>query len=325
MTKQIRIAVLYGGNFSEFEISVKSAEHIAQSLSDEGYSVFKVLIKADRWTAFNEQGKEFPVDKNDFSINGKSFDLAFPAIHGTPGEDGLLQGYFQALNIPFTGSSLLTSALTFNKFFCNQYLRNYNIDMARSVLLRKGQKYSADVIIKKLALPCFVKPNQGGSSFGITKVKKEEDFEAAVNHAFTESDEVLVEEFIEGTEITCGLFKTTEKDYIFAPAEIVSKNEFFDFQAKYDSNYNEEIVPARINDELTQKVQKLSSDIYDQLNCSGIVRIDYILKGDCFYFLEVNTIPGMTAESIVPKMMKHAGMTYGQAADLIIRDVSDKS
>jgi D-alanine-D-alanine ligase len=325
MTKQIRTAVLYGGNSSEFNISVQSAEHIAQSLIDEGYTVYKVLIKADCWTAYDEQGNEFPVDKNDFSINGKPFDLAFPAIHGTPGEDGLLQGYFQALNIPFTGSSLLTSALTFNKFFCNQYLRNYDINMARSVLIRKGQNYSADAIIEKLGLPCFVKPNQGGSSFGITKVKEKSDFDAAVNHAFTESDEVLVEEFIEGTEITCGLFKTSDKDYVFAPAEIVSKNEFFDYQAKYDSNYNEEIVPARISETLTQEVQKLSSDIYNWLNCSGIVRIDYILKGNRFYFLEVNTIPGMTAESIVPKMMKHAGMTYGQAADLIIRDIVNES
>lgn len=325
MHKKISVAVLYGGNSSEFNISVQSAEHIAQSLNRSRYTVYKVLIKNALWAAFDDEGREFPVDKNDFSVNGKPFDLVFPAIHGTPGEDGLLQGYFQALNIPFTGSSLLASALTFSKFFCNQYLRNYNINMARSVLIRKGQKYSSDEITDSLGLPCFVKPNQGGSSFGISKVKQKEAFDDAVNHAFTESDEVLVEEFIEGTEITCGLFKTSDTDYVFAPAEIVSKNEFFDYQAKYDSNYNEEIVPARISEALTREVQSISSKIYDRLNCSGIVRIDYILKENRFYFLEVNTIPGMTAESIVPKMMKHAGMTYGQAADYIIQDLMNKS
>lgn len=321
MDKKITVAVMYGGNSSEFDISVQSAENIVNSLSSEKYEVYKVLVKGAEWTAVDWNGMQFSVDKNDFSVNGTRFDLAFPAIHGTPGEDGLLQGYFQSIGIPFTGSSLLTSSLTFNKFFCNQFLRNYNVSMADSVLLRKGKPYSAKAVLKTVGLPCFVKPNEGGSSFGISKVKREADFEAAVAHAFTESDEVIVEQFIDGTEVTCGLFKTRDKAYIFAPAEIVSKNEFFDFQAKYDSAYNEEIVPARISEDLTKKVQNIASEVYDVLNCSGIVRMDFILKDDQFYFLEVNTIPGMTAESIVPKMMAHAGMSYGEAADIIIKDV----
>ncbi|MEA2041470.1 MAG: D-alanine--D-alanine ligase [Bacteroidota bacterium] len=324
MKEKINIAVLYGGNSSEYDISVQSAENLINSLDHEKYTVYKVLIKNNEWTATNEHNKNQAVDKNDFSINGQKMDIVYPMIHGTPGEDGLLQGYFQAMSIPFAGSDVLCSSLTFNKYFCNQFLRNYDLNIAASVLLKKGEPYSSAPILDKIGLPCFVKPNEGGSSFGISKVKSIEDFDKAVNHAFTESDQVIAEQFIEGTEITCSLFKTKEKEYRYAPAEIVSKNEFFDYQAKYDSDYNEEIVPARINKSLTEQVQKMSSEIYSILNCSGIVRIDYILKDNEYYFLEVNTIPGMTAESIVPKMFEEAGMNFGEAADLIIEDVLKK-
>ena len=317
-------AVLYGGNSSEFEISVQSAANLVNSLNKGKYNVYKILIKEQNWTATDEKGNEYLVDKNNFSVNGLKFDIVFPVIHGTPGEDGLLQGYFQSLNIPIVGSDVLTSSLTFNKYFCNTFLRNFNVIMADSVIIKKGIPYNTDDILNKLKLPCFVKPNQGGSSFGISKVKKAKDFKAAVEHAFTESDQVLAEQYIDGSEITCAIFKTSKKEYFFSPAEIVSKNEFFDYQAKYDSAYNEEIVPARISNELTKKVQTITSEIYDVLNCSGIVRMDFILKNKEYYFLEVNTIPGMTAESIVPKMFAEADMSYGEAADLIIDDVLRK-
>ncbi len=321
MKEKIKIAVLTGGNSSEAEISLKSADNVINNLSSQKYEIYKVVIKGTDWTAYDCNNNKFKVDKNDFSVNGKKFDLAFPVIHGTPGEDGQLQGYLQAMKIPFTGSSQLTSALTFNKYFCNQYLRNYDVKMANSLLIRKGQTFDVKQILKTVGLPCFVKPNEGGSSFGISKVKREEDFELAVQQAFAESDELMVEQFIEGKEFTCGLFKTKKKSCVFTPVEIVSKNEFFDYAAKYNSNYNEEIIPARLLPEQTKNIQDISSEIYDHLNCKGIVRMDYILKDNMFYFLEVNTIPGTTAESIVPKMIKYEGMNYGQIADLIIADL----
>ncbi len=317
--KKIRIAVLTGGNSSEREISILSANNIIDNLCPEKYEIHKIVITQSQWVAVKDNS-ETPIDKNNFTIDGKTFDIVYPVIHGTPGENGLIQGYLQTMNILFVGCSLLTSSLTFNKYFCNQYLRNYNVPIAKSVLTRKHAKPNIDEIIQHVGLPCFVKPNEGGSSFGITKVKQKSQFQDALNNAHKESNEVIIEQFIEGIEITCGVFKTRKEAKVFTPVEIVSKNDFFDYQAKYDSNYNQEIIPARITALQTNQVQELTSQIYDYLNCKGIVRMDFILSNNTFYFLEVNTIPGMTAESIVPKMIKHDNMMFEDIANSIIQE-----
>jgi len=322
------IAVLAGGNSSEYFISLKSAETIANEIDKEKYNVFTVQIKGNEWTLINDLNCGLIIHKNDFSFTDKGqkekFDLVVSAIHGTPGEDGLLQAYFDMLQIPYVGSGVLASSLTFNKYYCNTFLRNFNIvNIAKSILLRKGIKYNTNEIIEKLGLPCFVKPNAGGSSFGISKVKEKEDLENAINEAFKESDEVIIEEFIKGDEIQCGIFKTKEKEYKLPLVEIVPETEFFDYKAKYES-LSEEIIPARISEELTKKCQNITSELYDALNCKGIVRMDFILKDGEYWFLEANTIPGMTSESLVPQMLRKANMTIKEVMTLLIEDMSSK-
>jgi D-alanine-D-alanine ligase len=329
MKKKINIAVLAGGDSSEFQISVLSAESVAQNLNKEKYHVYVIQIKGHEWIIKNESSFDLPINKNDFSFNDHGqnikFDLVFPVIHGTPGENGVLQGYFKMLNLPVIGCDVLTSALTFNKYYCNNYLRNFNITpIADSILIKKGIDYQIDDIIKQVGLPCFVKPDAGGSSFGVSKVKTIEEIPQSLKIAFKESENVIVESFIEGREYSCGIFKIKGKEYTLPVAEIISKNEFFDYQAKYNSEYNREEIPAQISDELSQACQEITSKIYDVLNCKGIVRMDYILKDNAFWFLEVNTIPGMTNESIIPKMIRKAGLTFSEVADLLINELLEK-
>jgi len=325
MTKK-NIAVLAGGNSSEFFISLKSAESIANEIDKEKFNVYTVQIKGSEWTLINNLNCGLIIHKNDFSFTDRGqkekFELIVSAIHGTPGEDGLLQAYFDMIGMPYIGSGVLASSLTFSKFYCNTFLNNFNIvNIAKSALIRKGTTTNEDEIIEELGLPCFVKPNAGGSSFGITKVKKKEDLQKAIEEAFKESNEVIIEEFIKGDEIQCGIFKTKENEFKLPLVEIIPKNEFFDYQAKYDPNFSEEIIPARISDELTEKCQNITSELYDALNCKGIVRMDYILKDNEFWFLEANTIPGMTEESLVPQMIRKAGMTIKEVMTLLIDDV----
>ncbi len=322
------IVVLAGGNSSEFFISLKSAETIANELDKERYNVYTVQIKGNEWTLINDLNCGLIIHKNDFSFTDRGqkekFDLIISAIHGTPGEDGLLQAYFDMIGLPYIGSGVLASSLTFSKFYCNTFLNNFDIvNIAKSALIRKGTEANADEIIDQLGLPCFVKPNAGGSSFGITKVKKKEDLLPAIDEAFKESDEVIIEEFIEGDEIQCGIFKTKENEYVLPLVEIVSETEFFDYKAKYE-NLSEEIIPARISEELTKNCQNITSELYDVLNCKGIVRMDFILKDGEFWFLEANTIPGMTAESLVPQMIQKAAMSIKQVFNLLIDDVLSK-
>lgn len=303
------IAVIYGGYSSEYQISIQSGKYVASIIDKEKFNVFEILMLEEKWTCENNNTE---IDKSDFSIvveNQKiKFDKALILIHGTPGENGILQAYLEMQNIPYVGSNVLASSLTFNKFFCNTYLKNYQTLLAKSLLVRKGERVNTNQIIEKLLLPIFVKPNSGGSSFGISKVKKEEDLLQAINHAFTESDEVIIEEFIKGREITCGLAKVNNEIQTFPLCEIISKNEFFDYEAKYNSELNQEIVPAPISQTLSDECKQISVKIYKNLNCSGIVRVDYILSNNKFYFLEVNTIPGMTSESLVPKMIKYSNI-----------------
>ena len=318
------IAVVYGGDSSEFVVSVKSSKNVFESIDPNVYNVWKVQMKGLEWEVFEDDRVISPVDKNDFSFiqNGKKikFDFAYITIHGTPGEDGKLQGYFDMVKIPYSTCGVYSSALTFNKYFCSNYLHNFDVPMAKSVRLFKGDHVDIDQLVEKLGLPVFVKPNAGGSSFGVTKVKEKEQLLDALKMAMKESSDILVEEFIDGPEFTCGLVKLSDQELIFPVTEVIPQNEFFDFEAKYTAGKTEEITPARISAELTHKIQQLSSRIYDLCDCSGIVRIDYILKDDEFYFLEVNTTPGMTATSFVPQQIAAMNKKLGKVLSLIIED-----
>jgi D-alanine-D-alanine ligase len=318
------IAVVYGGDSSEFVVSVASSKNVYESINKTEYNVWKVQIKGLDWEVFENDEIIAPIDKSDFSFvrNGEKiqFDFAYITIHGTPGEDGKLQGYFELVKIPYSTCGVYSSALTFNKYFCSNYLRNFNVPMAKSVRLFKGDHADADQLIEELGLPLFVKPNAGGSSFGVTKVKEKSQLLGALEMAMQESHDILVEQFIDGKEFTCGLVKLSDQELIFPVTEVIPQNEFFDFEAKYTKGKTDEITPARISPELTEKVQQLSSRIYDLCDCSGIVRIDYILRDGEFFFLEVNTTPGMTATSFVPQQIAAMDRKLGDVLELIIKD-----
>lgn len=318
------IAILFGGDSSEYLISVKSAEQLMNWIDKEKYNPFMVNLRKNEWKAILENKQTVPVDINDFSIsiNGKKlrFDYAFIIIHGDPGENGKIQSYLELLNIPYNTSGILSSALSFNKYACKLFLKNSGIISPESILLKKEKKYDPDEIKDKIGLPCFVKPNNGGSSIGASRVNKMAELEPAIEAAFQEENEVLVESYIKGTEISCGLLKTKQKEYIFPITEIVPKKDFFDYEAKYTAGMAEEITPARISREIGKKCMQLSSEIYDLLDCRGIVRIDFIIKGNQLYFLELNSIPGMSKESIVPKQIRAYGLTPEEIIKELIED-----
>ena len=317
------IAIIAGGDSAEFVVSMQTSEHILNTLDKNTYQVYLAIFKGQNWKV-NINSKEYDIDKNDFSITVNSkkikFDFAYIAIHGTPGENGILQGYLDLVNIPHSTCDVLSSALSFNKHACNSYLKALGYQLAKSVLLKKNDKFNCKEIERKVGLPCFVKPNADGSSFGISKVTKFEDLENAIFKAFNEGKEVIIEEFIEGLEVTCGLVKTSNEAIVFPITEVIPKNEFFDFEAKYDPKMAEEITPARISDELTQEIQKQSSEIYDSLKCKGIVRVDFIIKDNIPYILEANTVPGMTANSFIPKQVKAMGRELSDILTLVIED-----
>lgn len=305
------IAVVYGGDSAEYVVSVESSKNVFRSIDPELFTPWKVRMKASEWTVMNDDEKMADVDKGDFSftLNGQKikFDYAYITIHGTPGENGILQGYLDLVQVPYSTCSVGTSALTFNKYFCSNFLRSFGIKMAGAVLVGNTGAVDTDAIIEDLELPLFVKPNAGGSSFGVTKVKTKDALKQAIDTALKEDAEVLIEQFIEGKEFTCGLVKLNGNNLVFPVTEVLPKNEFFDFEAKYTKGMTDEITPARISDELTIKCQALSSTIYDLCCCEGIVRIDYILKDGDFYFLEVNTTPGMTGTSFIPQQIDAMG------------------
>lgn len=318
------IAIIAGGDSSELPVSLRSAELIYDSIDKEKYRVYIVEMQGLRWEVRLPDGKMQPVDRNDFSFienNQKvKFDFAYITIHGTPGENGILQGYFELIRLPYSCSSVLPAALTFNKFMCNQYLKGFGIRVAESLMVRKGFEILNQEVVSKVGLPCFIKPNQGGSSFGITKVRTEDQIQDAIQNALKESDEVIIESFMEGTEVTCGCFKTKKSETVLPVTEIVSKNEFFDYDAKYNG-YSEEITPARISEELTERIQLLTSAIYDILGCSGIVRMDYIItEGKKINLLEINTTPGMSKASLIPQQVRAAGMDLKEIMTEIIED-----
>ena len=306
------IAIVAGGDSSEFPVSLRSAQGLYSFMDKEKYTVYIGEMKGLCWEAVLPDGNKTAVDRNDFSflLNGEkiTFDFAYIIIHGTPGENGLLQGYFDLLHIPYSTCDVLASALTFNKFALNHYLQGFGIRISDSLLVRKGSDISDQDVIEKIGLPCFIKPNEGGSSFGVTKVKTAEQIRPAIEKAMHESDEVMVEAFMAGTEITCGCYKTRTKEVVFPITEVVSKNEFFDYAAKYDGE-SQEITPARLDDDTTRRVKTLTSAIYDILGCEGIIRVDYIItEGGKINLLEVNTTPGMTATSFIPQQVRAAGL-----------------
>lgn len=310
--KQRTIAIVAGGDNSELPVSLKSAEGIYSFMDKSRYDVFVVIIQNNDWRVKLNNGDTTPIDRANFSFElegkRKTFDFAYITIHGTPGENGLLQGYFDLLNIPYSGCGVLASAMTFNKFFCSQFLKGFGVRIADSILLREGQNITEAEVVAKIGLPCFIKPNAGGSSFGVSKVKSESDIQPAIAKAFKESSEVLIEAFMDGLELTCGCYKTKEKAEVFPITEVVTHNEFFDFDAKYNGQVDE-ITPARISEELADRVQKLTSAIYDIIGCSGIVRVDYMItSNETINLIEINTTPGMTATSFIPQQVKAAGL-----------------
>jgi D-alanine-D-alanine ligase len=318
------IAIVAGGDSSEYEISVKSASEVSKSLSSR-YIIYIIMIRGTNWYWEDNKGRYHNIDKNDFSLITDEYRIKFNgvfiAIHGTPGENGLLQGYFDILGIPYTSCGAFCSALTFNKQACKLFLKEYKIPMADSILIRKGDNLDPVSIIRQTGLPCFVKPNDSGSSFGVTKVKKKEELLSAIEIAFKESNEVLIEAFMNGREVACGVVKTKNKSYVFPVTEIISKNEFFDFEAKYTTGRSDEVTPAEMPAIITNEIQRLSSLIYDLLDCSGIVRVDFIVIGEKPYFLEINTVPGMTKESIVPKQAVSAGLSPEELYSLVVEDL----
>lgn len=322
------IAIVAGGDSSEIVVSLKSAEGIYSFIDKDKYNLYIAIVKKGEWAIKLPGGEYTPIDKNDFSFreNGevKHFGFAYITIHGTPGEDGRLQGYFDMIGIPYSSCGQLVSALTFNKFVCNNYLRSFGINVADSIRLFRGETVTGEEAVNRLGLPIFVKPNDGGSSFGVTKVKEASQLQPAIAKAFDEGDEVLMESFISGTEVTCGCYKIKGKEVIFPLTEVVTKNEFFDFNAKYNGE-SDEITPARISPELTEKVQREASKIYDILGAKGLIRVDFIIEADGEpKMLEVNTTPGMTVTSFIPQQVRAAGLDIKDVMTDIIENELQK-
>lgn len=321
------IAIVAGGDSSEHDVSLRSAEFLLQAMDNKKYNSYLVEVRAGNWTVY--YGEEtHHIDRNDFTFTASDgrheFDFAYITIHGTPGENGILQGYFDLIGLPYSTSDVLIEALTFNKFALNNFLRAYpNLHISDSILIRKGEDLPNDEsIVERLGLPCFVKPNAGGSSFGVTKVKKADALRAAIEKAMMESEEVIIERMIRGTEITCGCYKKPNGEIVTFPiTEVVTTEEFFDYDAKYNGKV-QEITPARIADATAQRVSETTKFIYHTLGCYGLIRIDFILSGkqgeEQINLLEINTTPGMTATSFIPQQVRAAGLNITDVLSDII-------
>ena len=320
------IAIVCGGDSSEHDVSLRSAQGLYSFFDKERYNVYIVDIKGQDWHVELHDGTTARIDRNDFSFveDGKAclFDYAYITIHGTPGENGLLQGYFDLIGLPYSTSGVLVEAMTFDKFVLNQYLRGYGVSVAESLLIRKGYEelVSDEEIERQIGMPCFVKPAADGSSFGVTKVKNVDQLAPAIRMAMMESPEIMVESFLEGSEITQGCYKTRQKSVLLPITEVVTSNEFFDYDAKYNGQV-QEITPARISPEVAERVGKITSHIYDILHCNGIIRIDYIISPEGkINMLEVNTTPGMTATSFIPQQVRAAGLTMADVLTDIVEN-----
>ena len=325
MTPKLKIALLAGGDSSEREIALQSAAQIEAALDRNKYDVTLIDLHGRDWHYTAPDGREWQVDKNDFSLTvdgcRREFDYALILIHGTPGEDGRLQGYLDMMGIPYSSCGMTSSVLTFDKATTKRTLAGHGIHLARERFLRRGEAWDGAAIVADLGLPLFVKPNASGSSFGVTKVRTAEELPAAVDKAFTESDEVLVEECIAGREMGCGVMIAGGKEYLFPITEIVPKKDFFDYEAKYTAGFSEEITPADIAPEVKAELNRMTLEAYRACRCRGVVRVDFIVTPDGKpYLIEINSIPGMSAGSIVPKQAKAMGMTLGELYDIVIAD-----
>lgn len=319
-----KIAIVAGGDSSENPVSLRSAATILEYMDKDKYEPYILEIEGKNWQVHVSENISAPVDRNDFSFTwqGKKtvFDYAYIIIHGTPGENGVFEGYLRLMRIPFSTCDVLPSALTFNKFVLNKTMKSCKVNVANSRRLRKGDKVDPDKIISKVGLPCFIKPTDGGSSFGTTKVKTREQIIPAVEEAFKENSEIMIESFMQGIEVTNGYYKTRKHEVKLPVTEVVPKTDFFDYDAKYNGKV-EEITPARIPDELRDRIQDLTARIYDLLGCHGIIRNDYIITdGDKINLLEVNTTPGMTATSFIPQQIRAAGLNLTDVLTEIIED-----
>lgn len=319
----MNIAIFTGGDSSESVISVKSAQEVKLWLENAGHTCFPVMVSGPEWI-IQSDGGDIHVDKNLFGFRGPAgvvqFDFAWNMIHGTPGEDGKLQGYFDMMKIPYSSSNHLSAALTFNKYTCKSFLKQHNVLTPESSLVRKEMETDLEAVADQVGMPCFVKPNSGGSSFGIAKVVRLEELKPALEEALKEDREAIVERYIKGTEVTCGLIKRGGEFTVFPVTEIVPQNEFFDYEAKYTVGKAEEITPARIEDGLTRRCKELACQIYELTDSSGIIRVDFIIKGNQLYFLELNSIPGMSKESIIPKQVRCAGYKMEEVLQWVIDD-----
>ena len=310
MTKTI--AIIMGGYSSEYKISLKSGAMVCQTLDRTKYTPYALHIFKNKWVYVEESGTEFPVDKNDFSVTVNSekitFDCVFNAIHGSPGEDGFMQAYFELLGIPQTSCSMYQAALTFNKRDLLATLKPHGIRTAESYYLNLGDVVDEDAIVAKVGLPCFVKANKAGSSFGISKVYKKEDLKTAIDKSFKEDNEIIIEQFLDGVEVSVGVISYKGQTLVLPITEIVSENDFFDYEAKYEGK-SQEITPARISEEYASKVRLEAKKIYETIGMKGFSRSEFIFKNDEPYLLEMNTVPGLTNESILPKQAAEAGIS----------------
>ncbi len=321
--KKKNIALLAGGYSGEHEISIKSAVQVQENIDKSKYEVFLILIEKKKWYYSNGKTK-IEVDKNDFSltIDNKKviFDGAFIIIHGTPGEDGMLQGYLDMIGIPYQTCSAAVSSLTFNKQYCKSVVSQMKIKTAKGLLIQKNYVPNMEQIADFLGFPCIVKPNNGGSSIGISLVEKKSKLKEAIELAFTQDHEILIEEFIKGREITCGIFRSKGNLTVLPLTEVISQKSFFDYEAKYLGKSNE-VTPAELDEKWAIQVKSLSAMIYNQLNCKGVVRIDYIFTGKQFYFLEVNTVPGQSDQSIVPQQIRAMGMEVSVLYNVLLEEM----
>ncbi|WP_314647616.1 D-alanine--D-alanine ligase [Prevotella multiformis] len=322
------IAIVCGGDSSEHDVSMRSGQGLYSFFDKERYNIYIVDVKGIEWHVELPDRSLAPIDKNDFSFveNGRrrEFDYAYITIHGQPGENGVMQGYFDLIHLPYSTSGVLVEAMTFDKFVLNNYLRGFGVKVADSILLRRGEPYNEAEIEKRLGMPCFVKPAADGSSFGVSKVKNADQLAPALRVAFMESNEVMIEGFMDGMEISQGVYKTKEKAVVFPATEVVTSNEFFDYNAKYNGQV-QEITPARMSPETAARVAAETSRIYDILHANGIIRIDYIISKDkdgedVVNMLEINTTPGMTATSFIPQQVRAAGLDIKEVLSEIVEN-----
>ena len=316
------VAVLMGGYSSEYEISMKSGQVVYNNLDKDLYNAFRIVVTKDKWFYLDNNNKEFNISKNDFSLTIENkkikFDVAFIVIHGSPGEDGVLQSYFKSIGIPYSGCDSDTSAITFNKRDCISILKKYGIPTANSIHLNYGDKIEEEKIIKEIGIPCFVKANKSGSSFGVYKVNKKSELAPSINNSFKIDKEILIESFLDGTEVSVGVMNYKKNIKVFGITELVTENDFFDYEAKYEGK-SKEITPANISKIQKNNVIKIAKKIYKKLGVKGLSRSEFIFVGNTPYFLELNSIPGLTKESIFPKQVKINGISLKELFTDIVK------